>query len=87
MVFDFAIEIDKVLPSLRQTQLKVLPIKVFLHVLMALLKFSDNDLLSLIKVSSIGHTTSLVWIIVFRVQGRSAASHTLHIEDDVGVND
>ena len=67
MVFDFAIEIDKVLASFRQTKLKVLPIEVFLYVLMALLKFSDNDFLSFIEVSSIGHATSLIWIFILRV--------------------
>ena len=48
MVFDFAIEIDEVLAGLCQTQLKILPIEVFLHVLVALLKFSDYDFLSFI---------------------------------------
>ena len=48
MVFDFTIEIDKVLAGLSQAQLKVLPIEVFLHVLVSLLKFSDYDFLSLI---------------------------------------
>ena len=67
MVLDFAIEIDKVLACLRQPQLKVLPIEVFLHVLMALLKFSDYDFLSFIEVGSVGHTASLIWIFVLRV--------------------
>ena len=87
MVLDFAIEIDKVLASLRQPQLKVLPIEVFLHVLMALLKFSDYDFLSFIEVGSVGHSASLIWVFVLRVQSCSSPSHTLHIEDDVRVDD
>ena len=67
MVFDFAIEIDKVFAGFRQPKLKVLPIEVFLYVLMALLEFSDNDFLSLIEVSSVGHATSLIWVFILRV--------------------
>ena len=80
VVIVISVEVDQLLACLSQAHAEVLVVKVYLHVLVSLLKLSNRHFLSLVKIRSIGQSAIVSWQIVIRLRV-PIDTHALNIED------